>query len=290
MVIWKSIGILAMLCVVIAVVDSIYCNRHLVMTQYELDHVIQKQNSEKMKFVFLTDLHGCSYGKENERLIEAIRLQNPDGILIGGDMLVKQPEPDFSVALALVKKLLQIAPVYYSNGNHEKKVMDYWEESKELFQQYKRELESMGVQYLLNESRIIFHKGRQIEIVGLDLDRKHFQKCWHEPTLTVEELKEMLPARQKGTDYRILLAHNPQYFSLYDKVDVDLVLSGHVHGGIMILPVLGGVLAPDFRIFPKYDFGKFDGEHATMLLSRGLGVHRIKFRIFNYPEVLVFEI
>lgn len=290
MVIIVSIIVLALVLLGVVLVDSIYCNRRLAVTPYKLENGIQSQKGEKIKLVFLSDLHGRTYGTDNQRLLEVIKKQKPDLILIGGDMIVKEPEPDFSVALALIGELVKVAPVYYANGNHEKKVMDFWEESKEAFLLYKRHLEELGVVYLINESSVISCKGRQIEIVGLDLDFKDYQKCWHKPTLTVEELKRRLPKRKREADYRILLAHNPKYFPLYDNMEVDLVLSGHVHGGIMILPVLGGVIAPDLRIFPKYDFGKFEGKNATMLLSKGLGVHSINVRVFNIPEILAIEI
>lgn len=271
----------------VAIADSYYCNRNFQVITYNM---ARHKEANDIKVVFITDLHSNSYGENNQRLLDAIRVQKPDLILIGGDMFVKDPEPDMTVALSFIKKLIKLAPVYYANGNHEKKVMDYWEESKDAFEAYKYQLEKLGVTYLLNESSVITYKGRNIEIVGLDLELRDYRKIWHETKLTVEELKDMIPKRKSSTDYRILLAHNPKYFDLYAKLDVDLVLSGHVHGGIMILPVLGGVIAPDYRIFPKYDYGTFELGRTKMILSKGLGVHSIRLRVFNKPELTVFKI
>lgn len=279
---------------------SVYSNRTFTLVQYKLDSVQKTKNrspfigngspsQKEVKAVFLTDLHGQSYGSHNQKLLAAIQRQKPDMILIGGDMMVKEPNPDFSVVLTLIKELIKIAPVYYANGNHEKKIMDYWEESKEAFLLYKEELKRLGVRYLINETTLVKCKGKSIEIIGLDLGLQHYLKFWHKPTLSEEELKRSLP-EQKDTDViRILLAHNPKYFSLYAKFDIDLVLSGHNHGGIVILPWLGGVIAPDLRLFPKYDSGKFQENGTTMILSRGLGTHCIRLRVFNVPEVSVIR-
>lgn len=271
----------------VAVVNSYYNNRHFEVTSYDVSH---QSKGKEIKAVFITDLHSNSYGENNQRLLNAIRTQKPDLILIGGDMFVKDPEPDMTTALSFVEQLVQFAPVYYANGNHEKKVMDYWEESKDAFETYKSQLEKLGVTYLVNDSSVITYKGRNIEIAGLDLELRDYRKIWHSTELTVKELKEKIPKRKSSTDYRILLAHNPKYFDLYAKLDVELVLSGHVHGGIMILPVLGGVIAPDLRLFPKYDYGIFELGRTKMILSKGLGVHSIRLRVFNKPELTVFKI
>lgn len=279
---------------------SVYSNQTFTLVHYEFGtgknetrfHTASgngKTSKEDVKAVYLTDLHGQSYGNHNQKLLAAIQEQNPDMIFVGGDMMVKEPTPDFSVVLALIKELVKIAPVYYANGNHEKKIMDYWEESKDAFLLYKEEMESLGVRYLINDTVAVECKGKKFEITGLDLGLQHYRKFWHKPTLSVEELKRMIPDRKHGDVFRILLAHNPQYFELYAKFDIDLVLSGHVHGGIMILPWLGGVIAPNLRLFPKYDSGEFNESGTRMILSRGLGTHSIRFRIFNIPEVSVIH-
>ncbi|SES91354.1 metallophosphoesterase [[Clostridium] polysaccharolyticum] len=271
----------------LVILDSIYCNKRFQIISYDMR---TGKKNPPVKIVFLTDLHSRLYGKDNSSLLEAIKKQKPDLILIGGDMFVKAPNPDMSVSLSLIKELVRISPVYYANGNHEKKVMDYWEESKEAFSKYREELNRLGVTYLINQSSSLFLKDREIEIIGLDLELFFYKKFWQKPALEADELKKMVPERKSKESYRVLLAHNPKYFPQYDGLDVDLVLSGHVHGGIMILPIAGGVLSPDLHLFPKYDFGLFRGKNANMILSKGLGVHNIKFRVFNKPELTVIQI
>lgn len=269
------------------IADWIYVHRTFQVVHYDLK---KPGKEEGVKIVFLTDLHNQVYGKNNEKLVRAIKAQKPDMILIGGDMFVKGISFDASVPLALMEQLVKVAKVFYANGNHEKKVMDEWEETKEAFWEYHENLTKAGVVYLMNDSRRITIKGRTFEIIGLDIGLENYRKIWHKPTLSVEELKKKIPECADDKDYRILLAHNPHFFELYAKTDVELVLSGHVHGGTIILPFLGGLIASNYRLFPKYDFGKFEKNGTTMILSKGLGEHSIKLRLFNIPEVSVVEL
>lgn len=284
-----------MICGIVGVVaiSAFYSSRFTCVT-YQFDN---KKNSkenaqEKVKIIFITDLHSKQYGKNNEKLVQAVRKQKPDMILIGGDMFVKDEHPDMHVALAFVKEMVKIAPVYYANGNHEKKVMEFWEASKEPFGEYVGALKGAGVHFLMNESEKITLKGRTFEIIGLDLPLMYFRKIWNATELTLEDIQDsnLIPERTGEEDLRILLAHNPKFFDAYAKADVDYVCSGHVHGGLVRLPLLGGVIAPDLTLFPKFDSGTFTSGKTTMVLSRGLGVHSIPIRMFNVPELSVIEL
>lgn len=239
--------------------------------------------------VLLTDLHGNQFGNHNQRLIEAIKKTKPDMIFISGDMFVKSKTFDPTVALELIKELVKICPVYYGNGNHEKKVCDFWEESREDFFLYKKQVEEMGVHYLMNESIDVNLNDIPFRITGLDLGLEHFQKIYKKPTLNVEKITEYIGNPCEVERFQILIAHNPQYFDEYANWGADLVLAGHVHGAMIILPGLGGVIAPNWKVFPKYDFGEFHIGKSTMILSRGLGMHTLKIRIFNEPEISVIH-
>ena len=96
----------------------------------------------------------------------------------------------------------------------------------------------------------------------------------------------MSQKENRETKYEIMIAHDPFYFDAYAETDADLILSGHVHGGIMRLPLLGGVISPRLQLFPKYDGGKFEKNNTTMILSRGLGCHTLPIRIFNPGELI----
>lgn len=262
----------------------LYENRHFHITTYEYRNSKLPKAFDGCKVIFLTDLHNYCYGKGNERLIKAIESQHPDYILIGGDMIVKGIDFDGKVALDLLGRLASKYPVYYAFGNHELRLSVLPETKDSTFVEYIDTLKSYGVQFLLND-KISLTKGKEsIELYGLNLSEYYYEKCRKNP-LTKEELAKLL-GELDPDKFSILLAHNPLYFPEYASFGADLVLSGHVHGGIIALPVLGGVVSTQLRLFPKYDFGKFENQDSTMILSRGLGNHTIHIRINNRAELI----
>ena len=237
---------------------------------------------EPVRLVFLTDLHGWIYGKENEKLLRQVAQGKPDLICIGGDMTVKEGEGCKS-ALSLCSRLMEMAPVYYAMGNHEIRMPEY--------EQYVKELEKIGVVVLRNQSVLWQKNSTKFRIYGLDLPPECYHRGRKKEIPTSEQIETLLGNPVKKEDeVTILLAHNPMYFSKYHNGNPDLVLSGHLHGGIMILPFLGGVIGPDFRLFPKYYEGVFKENETFMIVSRGLGTHHLPFRFFNRPEVTVIEV
>ena len=145
----------------------------------------------------------------------------------------------------LLKVLRKQCPVYYAPGNHEIRMPEY--------ETYKSMLQQRHVQYLENDSIVI---GGNVIIYGLDLPEYWYHKCWQKRDMKQEVLEELMGECREDC-FSILLAHNPEYFPSYAKWGADLTLSGHVHGGIMRLPKLGGVISPSLRLFPQYDAGQF---------------------------------
>lgn len=240
----------------------------------------RKSESEELRIVMLTDLHANTFGTKNSRLLRAVREQKPNMICIAGDMTVKNGK-GMDSCLALCKELVSLCPVYYAPGNHEIRMAEYPE--------YIDRLKKAGVVWLGNSSSFLFFKNRKIGIYGLDIGEEFYHKFWQKREFGAENMKMLLGAA--GTEeVRILLAHDPEYFPAYREWGADLVLSGHVHGGIAKLPLLGGVIDPALRLFPKYDAGLFRENGAYMVLSRGLGTHHIRLRFFNPPEVSVIHL
>lgn len=235
------------------------------------------------RFVMLSDLHNKQYGAGNEKLLAAVRRAEPEGILIAGDMLTSQSSGYVRPALELVKALAQDYPVYYGFGNHEYRMETEPERYGRGFAAYRKELEEAGVVFLENESVLLPEAG--IRVWGLQLGREYYKKC-RRISMEASVLNRLMGRPEEGV-FHILLAHNPEYFPAYAGWGADLVLSGHVHGGIMRLPVLGGVLSPSFQVFPKYDGGLFQEGGSRMILGRGLGSHTIPIRIFNPGELVV---
>ena len=243
-------------------------------------------------YVFLTDLHGYTFGDGNEKLIKAIDKISPDAILCAGDMMTAsklndklEADPGFS----LLKELASRYPVYVSNGNHEEKIKRYRGGYGNWFDRYKSSPIRAGVHYLENESEMM--DGANIRVTGLCLDLDYFKKVV-KVKMEDDYLDSVIGkvSASEKENYQILIAHNPVFFKNYVKWGADLSLSGHVHGGIIRLPLLGGVISPAIVLFPKYDAGKYKKDGSTMILSRGLGTHTIHVRLFNPGEVSVINV
>lgn len=251
-----------------------------VIVPYE---VKSKKIKEKYTFVMLSDLHNQSFGKKNEKLIKAILECRPDSVMTAGDMYTSKEGTGYDNALALLGALSKECPVYVANGNHEHKTSEFPEVFDHMYERYLMELKAYGLEPLVNEHLVL--PEYNIDICGLQIGREFFRhfKRREMPDGYVDRL-----AGNASKDrFQILLAHNPIYFSEYAKWGADLVLSGHVHGGIIRLPYLGGVVSPAATLFPKYDGGKFTENGSTMILGRGLGTHTIPVRMWNPGEVVL---
>ena len=183
--------------------------------------------------------------------------------------------------IELIQILSRDYKIYYGLGNHESKIKNCPERFGNQYHFLKSSLTNKNVCLLENESVEI--PKYNIQITGLELDLKyfaHFRKC----AMKQGYLQQMI-AKPIKDKCNLLIAHNPDYFEEYAQWGADLVVSGHVHGGIMKLPFLGGVLAPSLRIFPKYDGGVYKEGKTVMLLGRGLGSHTIKLRFFNPAQL-----
>lgn len=278
-----AFGILVLICIV----EWIREIHTFAVTHYEItSSKLQSWKTEK-KFLVLSDLHNASYGRENAKLLKAISKEHPDLILIAGDMVVGKPNRDVKVAQKLIEQLTAICPVYYANGNHEYRMKIYPEEYGSVFADYKAALEKKGVIFLENASEKLVLDGVEITLSGLEIDEKYYSKK-ERYSYPLEEMKEQIGLGDE-TNYQILLAHNPIYMNTYLKWKADLILSGHLHGGVVRIPGIGGVITPQFGLFPYYS-----GEHrkvkkTDVVVSRGLGTHTIKIRFLNTAELIVLH-
>ena len=279
-ILFMVLTVIILVCVWIVIYDS---NRFVVRNYSIQDTRIHK----KCRAVVLADLHNKKYGKDNALLVEAIREAKPDLILIAGDILTAKPGAKPDTALQLLEVLASQYPVYYGNGNHEHRLNLYPDVYGDLGEVYREGLEKIGIRPLINEHITLTEYG--ITIYGSQIDRcyyKRFGKCGMEEGYLATILGDV----DKST-FSILLAHNPDYFPQYAIWGADLILSGHLHGGMVRIPFWGkGVVSPGVRLFPKYDGGKFEEGSSTMLVSRGLGMHTIPVRLFNPGELLVLDL
>lgn len=285
------IGILAAVILFFFVVMMIDGNR-FVIREYTLE--TDKINT-KQTLVVLADLHNKTYGKGNEKLLSAIDAMQPDMVLSAGDILTAKPGRSFETAASFIEKIAEKYPVYYGLGNHEYRMKIYPEDYKDAFDRYMNRLKKAGVVVLDNETAQVMIRNSEddkiinkLRITGVSIERKYYKR-FRKTKMDDTYLNSVVKEASKD-DYQILLAHNPEYFEEYAAWGADMVLSGHVHGGIMRLPVLGGVISPKLVLFPKYDGGRFDINNTTMILSRGLGMHTIPIRIFNPGELVVIHL
>lgn len=244
--------------------------------------------SHDLKIIMLSDLHNKDYGNENEALVSAIRDFDPDLICFAGDMVTSAWDTnlDYRKTLSFIRKLSSDYPVYYGMGNHEQAFNEDREKHPEAFERLKKALDEMGVRLLDNEHLI--SADPEVMIYGLNLPYEYYRK------IATKHLKSGLMHDLLGDvdreKYSILLAHNPEHFKEYAAWGCNLILSGHIHGGIIRLPYLGGVISPGIKLFPKYDSGLFTSGKTTMLVSRGIGSHTIPVRINNKAEIVCLTI
>lgn len=229
------------------------------------------------KILQLSDLHNKEFGKGQKKILKKIESIHPDIIVITGD-LIDSKKTDIDVALDLVKGAIKIAPIYYVSGNHEA-----W---SGMYTTLKAKLEEIGVTVLENQKVTIVKDDESIDIIGITdtsfLNLNAYVNDGSEP------LKNLLDSLiEENEKLNILLSHRPELFDLYTSSGMDLVFSGHAHGGQFRLPLMGGLVAPDQGFFPKFTEGIHTNNNTSMVISRGLGNSIIPIRLFNRPEIIV---
>ncbi|MCR5626955.1 MAG: metallophosphoesterase [Lachnospiraceae bacterium] len=233
----------------------------------------------------ISDLHECFHGKNNSILMLAIKKADPDIIIIAGDLIDGVKGGDCTGIMHFLKSLARRYPVYYAYGNHEKRTEEY----KYLAAQrarFKRGLKEAGVKPLKNRS--VDLEGTGIRITGLDLPLKYYPKVVSNPLPTCLLYKYLGdPDRNK---YNVLIAHNPEHFKSYCSWHADIILSGHVHGGIVGLGKQRGLISTKFTLFPEYVKGLYRSGRTNMIVSRGLGNHSINFRLNNRTELVILKL
>ena len=279
---------------IIVAVFIVYCLIEMIrelwdfrVTKYRI--CSQKLNGIKRekKIIFLSDLHNRMYGEENERLLESIRNQHPDLILIGGDMLVRKDGNSYDKTVHFLAKLPGICPVYCANGNHEQKLKELPDKYEQSYEEYKKALTASGIHMLENASETVKLEEVPVKLSGLEIPLGAYAR-FGKKELSLKEITDRIG--EHGDDYQILLAHHPGYMKEYLAYGADLILGGHYHGCVVQLPWIGGVISTNFTLFPKYSGGIYQEGEQTAVVSRGLGTHSVPLRLWNWPELIVLEL
>ena len=271
----------------IVIVIILFCNfqnKHLETTHYTYAAEQLGADLEGYRIVQISDLHNAKFGKNNQKLVDRIRECEPDMIVLTGD-LVDSNHPNVDRAVQFVDEIVTICPVYYVTGNHE-----YWLEKSE-YDELMSGLADAGVVILDNQVVEISRGDAKFRLVGLD------DRSLSDGTLGML-LKDQAGQKEETADNEnsgekeltVVLAHEPQYLARYASAGVDLVLSGHAHGGQFRLPFVGGIVAPDQGFLPEYTAGEYYMNGTEMIVSRGLGNSVIPVRLFNYPEIVCVEL
>ena len=277
------ISILIVVCLIVICIISYIENRRLVVTRYQIHDASIPKAFHGFHIVQLSDMHNAAFGEHNEELIGKIKDLKPDIILITGDMIIGKPGKDVTFAADTMNALTKLAPVYFSMGNHELRASIYTDTYQDMWEHFVQRL-SPEVHILRDQKETIIKEDARIHLYGLSLTPMLYKRLIRTPM--PEDYLTSLFGVCEHTEYHIFMAHNPDYFKDYADWGANLTFSGHVHGGMIRLPLLGGVLSPMIHFFPKYDKGLFEYSNKYMILSGGLGNHTFKFRVNNLPEIV----
>lgn len=254
---------------------AVFCyfeNNAITVSEYEIVSEQIPESFDGFVIVHLSDLHNKMFGENQKRLIRHVKEQNPDMIVITGD-LIDSNRPDVATGLLLVEEAMKVAPVYFVTGNHDNYLSDT--DTFALF----RGLENLGARVLDDEEIKLYagDKKEYISLIGVDDETICYKSKLQETLTKLTEQKET---------FVLLLAHEPQRMPVYSEQEIDLVLSGHAHGGQFRIPFIGGFVAPDQGFLPEYTKGLYEENGTKMIVSAGLGNSVIPQRLLNRPEVV----
>lgn len=264
---WRIIRIII---VVLLLLFLYWNNNALSVTQYLYQNPEVPQGFEGYRIVHLSDLHNKVFGGENEPLLEQIAALDPDLIVLTGDFVDASNHTNYDKARLFMQQISKIAPSYYVLGNHEQLLPE------EEMQQFLADVVSYGIHHVQDEMiTISAENGDSLQLIGLS-----------NRSLYTTKLKTMMAEESKEALY-LLLAHEPQLIDHYAETGVDLVFSGHAHGGQFRIPFVNiGIYAPDQGLFPNLVEGMHTVQNTTIVVSRGLGNSAFPFRLFNRPEIV----
>ena len=274
---WKWLSLFATTILLISWIA--WGNTALELNEYQI-------KSDKIPDVFhgfriaqISDLHNVELGEGNARLLEILNKAEPDIIVFTGD-IIDSYHTEVEVSLQFVEKAVKIAPCYYVTGNHEARL------PREVYLDFEEKMQEYGVEILHDEVILIEREGESISLGGIDDSSfaSKYSNGYH------SNLSNHIEELFTEDGFQILLSHRPELFGMYVDAGVDLVFSGHAHGGQFRLPLVGGLAAPNQGLFPEYDAGLFLEDGTNMVVSRGIGNSIFPVRFNNRPEVVVVEL
>ncbi|MED3152161.1 metallophosphoesterase [Bacillus thuringiensis] len=272
--------IVMIICILVGFTIFLYLQNNLIsITEVKITSSKIPSSFKGYKILQISDLHNKKFGDNQDVLIQKIKSIDPDIIAITGD-LIDSKSYDAEVSMQLIREIVKKYPVYFVTGNHEQ-----WSGK---YNSLEKELKKYGVNVLRNE-HVGIRKGEQeINLLGID-DPEFVTGNRDEGNIIIDEIKKAKIEMQPDK-YNVLLSHRPEFIKEYTNERLHLVLSGHAHGGQVRLPFIGGLVAPNQGVLPKYTAGLYVEQNTSMVVSRGLGNSIIPQRILNRPEIVVVQL
>lgn len=276
----KIILLSAATLVLLLTVWTVWGNTALTVSEFAVASGKLPEAFSGFRIAQVSDLHNAEFGDGNKKLLQKLEKTEPDIIVITGD-LVDSNRTDVDIAVDFAANAAAIAPTYYVTGNHEAGIGDYGS--------LKASLVRVGVTVLSGDCVTLEQNGESIVLMGVDdpsiLSKNGF---FDTPSEVIKD--EISSLNTDDGAYTVLLSHRPELFDVYVDCGVDLVFSGHAHGGQFRLPFIGGIIAPGQGLFPEYDSGAYTENGTTMIVSRGIGNSIIPIRFNNRPEIVTVEL
>lgn len=263
---------------IILIVILYFENNSIIISNYKIKNKRIPKEFNGFRIVHISDLHSKVFYHNNNGFIEKIKNQKPEIIVITGDIINRGNYKE-KKAIEFIHRIKSIAPIYFVAGNHEG-----WSQQ---FESLSSKLREEGVTVLRNQKVDYKRENAKISILGVDdpsFNTRGYSEGHMDNGIMVKQIEKI----NKGDNFKVLLSHRPELFEIYARENIDLVFTGHAHGGQFILPYLGGLVAPNQGFLPKYYRGTYKKNKTTMVVSRGIGG---KFqRIGNKPEIVVVNL
>ena len=284
----KNKKIIVLICIALIFISILMCFiTKIDVTKYTISNEKIPEEFNGFKIVQLSDFHSQGNRDTTEKLISKVKDINPDIIVMTGDMVSWDME-DIEEVKILIKSLAEVYPIYYIDGNHEH-LAEILRQSRYI--SFNKFMQELGVTIIKNDYVEIYKEDKSINLYGINLPLDGATGLYVNKFQLEKNYVEKTLPKANEEKFNILLAHTPTFIKQYSKWGADLVLAGHMHGGIARIPFTNiGLLSPGRTILPRYAAGKFKVKSSTMIVNRGIGTSSFKLRIFNNPEITVITL